>query len=524
MRGISVNVSLIGMLILPLFLFDIVKFRILLPFERQERDLRENGCFSKSELTISTIPKNNSSRHEMQSHRMTLNRLSATSPAIEIIPIKSNIAGNAEITLEQINDIQNIIKPKKYGQPQYFMGNSNSSSNSNDGMSVPFHVIVRSNAKNVSNFDSKRKHNDDSVRITSSSSSFGGQQKPKEKENIPLSFQKLSSTQESGSSFSLNNVIDLVDNDSEIDFGRDGGSPSQAKKRKLDILREGGLEVTPISRKSQESFQLTHSATNNVRSYVPHIMQPNVSLMSLTPMRAPPVIQSLNMYQSTRQVFKDPKEVFTAAKNCKPYCLDLSSKNYKNQQQSQQPPDYTQCHNATEVNQNLHNSQLSFEEMQNSYRGSNPDLQITLVRSQKERPSSSNSSYSQKEKHEHFVPKKPKNDSKQKLPAIPPLNPVIIAAANEFQKLQQQNMPFFPFLSGLDITPMQPNSGALLTKAGSSLSNALDQNLINYLSALYGNPSLLQGNNSLPSHAAEFMKIINNNVSIYSRVPSSKNK
>lgn len=232
--------------------------------------------------------------------------------------------------------------------------------------------------------------------------------------------------------YSQPNVVELVESDDETE--QNHGSNQHMKKRKLDILREGGLEVTPISRRAQaENLQtnLPHQSVSRLNSQT---MQPNVSLMSLTPVRAPPVIQSLNMYQSTSQVFKNPKDdVINAARSSKSYCLDLTSKKQQNHQQ----------YSSDLSRDSNRNNQLSIEEVQRNYRGSNPDLQITLVKPQSESPSSSSSTYNQKiqnnghnQKQRSAPNKKPKTVPSQTLSGVPPLNPVIIAAANELQKIQ----------------------------------------------------------------------------------------
>lgn len=501
--------------------------RILLPFERYERKLRENGHHATSELTISTISKNSANRKYSQNHQNHLNQRHSSSPAIEIIPLKNE---HVELTLEQINEIRNIIKPKDHDNHHFFNGNSNS----NDGVSVPVHVIVRPTA-NGSSMNDKRKAFD-ADRLPGSSRSFMvGQQKPKEKENIPMMLQSTTIVplnRDGVPAFASSNVVELVDSDEDTDMRKGPGGYQNMKKRKLDILREGGLEVTPISRQAQESLLMTYPHQNVPRAN-PQTMQPNVSLMSLSPVRAPPVIQSANMYQSTTQVFKNPKEdVINAARGSKSsYCLDLTSKKHQQQQQQQnqqqQPSDTSR------------KSQLSIEEVQRNYRGSNPDLQITLVKPHQESPSSSSSSMynqkansSQSQRNKSVPYKKSKNvpSSSQTLPGIPPLNPVIIAAANELQKLQQQNMPLFPFLSGLDVTPMHQSSSSSSGSMKNTSHNAppMDpSNLMNYLSALYANP-LLQGNNmnmlSNMSPAVEFMKLFNNSSSSSNnRIPSNKN-
>lgn len=502
--------------------------RILLPFERHERELRENGKYAKAELTISTIPKGNINH---QNNRNTSKRRRSTSPAIEIIPLKNGAMENVELTVEQINEIHNIIKPKDYENQQYYNGNSN------DGVSVPVHVIVRPTPNGSSSVDayntSRKKYDYD--KLPGSSRSFksltntGAYQKPKEKENIPLMLQNHTTimplTRDGVPTFSQMNVVELIDSDEDVDH-KSGSGSNHMKKRKLDILREGGLEVTPISRRAQaESLQMTMPHQSASRSNT-QTMQPNVSLMSLTPVRAPPVIQSMNMYQSTSQVFKNPKEdVINAARNSKAYCLDLTSK--KQQLQYQQ----NQQQHPSDMSREGRNNQLSIEEVQRNYRGSNPDLQITLVKPQSESPSSSSSSYNQKAHNGHnqkprSAPnkKQPKNVPSQTLAGIPPLNPVIIAAANELQKLQQQNMPLFPFLNGLDITPMHQAGPSSSPKNTSSPSTSLDSSLMSYLSAFYSNP-MMHGSNLLSNitPAVEFLKLYNNSSSSSSRIPSSKN-
>ena len=514
--------------------------RILLPFERYERDLRENGKYGSSELTISTIPKNSINPRHSLNNRMQIKRRNSTSPAIEIIPLKNGAAENVELTLEQINEIQNIIKPKDYDSQQYYNGN--------DGVSVPVHVIVRPTNGSSIDYNNKKKlygRYDDHDKLPGSSRSFkatsatggggggGGQQKPKEKENIPLMLQNHTTivplTRDGLPTYPQPNVVELIDSDDDGEYQR--GSGSNQKKRKLDILREGGLEVTPISRRAQADLQILPPHHSSSRSSQ-QIMQPNVSLMSLSPVRAPPVIQSLNMYQSTRQVFKNPKEdVINAARSVKTYCLDLTSKKQQQeQQQQQQQQQQAQQSQPADMSRDYRKSQLSIEEVQRNYRGSNPDLQITLVKPHQESPSSSSSGYkppsnghSQQKVNNNrtssMPTKKPKNVPSQSHHGHPPpLNPVIIAAANELQKLQQQNMSsMFPFLNGLDIMPLQQSSSP---RNSSPPAPQIDPSIMSYLSALYANP-LLQGNN-LMAPAAEFLKMFNNSAT-NNRIPSSKN-
>lgn len=480
--------------------------RILLPFERYEREMRENGKQIKSELTISTIPRGmiNNSKDQSLNNRKSKKPHHSSSPAIEIIPLKNGATSEHELTLEQINEIHNIIKPKEYENRQY----------SNDGVSVPVHVIVRPSA-NSSSMDNSKVF--EYERVQGSPWSFSGSQsKPKEKENIPMMLKSttiLPLNRDGVPTFSSSGVVDLVDDSDDDDAGFKKGH-QHSKKQKLDILREGGLEVTPISRR--DSLPFTHPAPTRSQT-----MQPNVSLMSLTLMRAPPVIQSPNMYQSTGQVFKNPfsfkypnEEPVSTAKSQKTCCLDLTS---KKQQQNQQV--------ALDTPRDHRKNQLSIEEVQRNYRGSNPDLQITLVKPYQDVPSSSSSGTYSNSKTTPKNRSAPAKKSKNLPQPLPPLNPVIIAAANELQKLQPQNMPLFPFLSGLDITPMQqsgPSNGS--SKAAPAPPNAMNASIMSYLSALYSNP-LLQNNNLLSNMShVEFLKNFTLNSSTSNNaIPSSKN-
>lgn len=417
--------------------------RILLPFERHEKELRENGG-TRSELTISTISKNSVRRDSQQTQEKR-----RPEPAVEIIPLRNGAVKNVELSMDY--------------------------NSSNDGMSVPVHVIVRPSANGL--LDTSKRRAFENERMPGSSRSFVGGQK----ENIPLLLQNATTimplTREG-----IPAIVELVDSDDGDENSQNLGQQN-AKKQKLDILREGGLEVTPISRKAQtESLLLPYPPARQIS------MQPNVSLMSLTPVRAPPVIQSLNMYQSTSQVFKNPKEdVINAAKNSKSYCLDLTSK--KQQQDYQQHQQHSQRSKG---------NQLSIEEVQRNYRGSNPDLQITLVKPHLESPSSSTMNSGSTSRNRQS--QKPYNNARN-VPSQPPMNPVL----NELQKLQHLHMPsLLPFLSGVvDITPQPKTNQPTLDQS---------QALSAYLAALYGQ-------NILPNMpAVEFLKQFSNN-----RIPSSKN-
>lgn len=425
--------------------------RILLPFEMYERELRDN--FSKgSELTISPIPKNYKGRRDFQDNQSK--RYDTSSPAIEIIPLK-NGTNSGELTLDQIKEFQRH-------------------DNSNDGMPLPVHVIMRSS------------NGDQSSEVNTNS---GGQ-----KENIPMrkSLQDLGFRTDPRASFN-----------------------HHFKKQKLDILREGGLEVTPISKKAQSDIATIIRQPSTHK----HVMQPSVSLTSLTPVRAPKVIQSLNMYQPTNQVFKNPKEdVLNAIKGIKSECLDLTSKKmnrFDGQRQSS-----SSSSNPT--------NQISLEDVRKSYRGSNPDLQITLVKSQQQESTSSSSPIASSGSSNRYDNKShastPTTSSKQQSnrnSSPSPINPMLnnealLAAASQLQKFQQQQgLSLFPFLSGIDITPMRQQSNM-----PSHPNLPLDSSLMSYIS-LYSNP-LLQGQNFFQnlSPAVDLLKFYNNAAASKDRAPS----
>lgn len=457
--------------------------RILLPFERYERELRENGKGSRSELTISTIPRTTINKKVSELQQNPGRRQSSSSPAIEIIPLKNGAVKN-ELTVEQMSEIQKIIKP---GHSDY---------NTND-VSVPVHVIVRPSP------NGSMDTNSGSSRAMKTMSGVGGQ-----KENIPLSTTVVPMSRDGQLPHSGRSVVDLIDSDDDDDSSRTAPGGQQMKKRKLDILREGGLEVTPISRRVQMANAFASHPP--VPSSSRQTMQPNVSLMSLAPVRAPPVIQSLNMYQSTRQVFKNPKdEIVNATRNSKSYCLDLTSNN-KNQpsssassSQSQQYPQANVQQAHSQGKKNL----LSIEEVQRAYRGSNPDLQITLVKPHNEPHSSGSISNSNHPPVNNNRKPKNSNSSSQ---ATPPINPALIAAANELQKLQQQNLHLFPFLSNLDITPMQNQQSSKGMAQSQPSPVQMNASLMSYLSALYATNPLLRGQNIFSNLSGEFLKQLKN--------------
>jgi hypothetical protein len=316
----------------------------------------------------------------------------------------------------------------------------------------------------------------------------------------------------------------------------------------LDILREGGLEVTPISRGQMENLLML--LPRGAAAATSH-QQPKVSLTSLPPVHAPPVIQSLNMYQPTTRVFKNPKEEVDGMRaGAKNFCLDLTR---KRSSASMTPENLSIAHRS---------SQPSLEEFQRNYRESNPDLQITLVKSeqqQQQQQHRTQNGISHNQSTPLNIPRR-SNATQKSTPAaadkkqqqqkttiqipqgIPPLNPTLIAAANELQK---RNMlpkhPMFsggnPFLAGLDITPSHLDITPLPQSASMNVHQskcappqqqmpmqdqsmqppAINPALLSYLSALYTNPMPMFPNLQNPADLLKFYQ-----KSLAARVPSSK--
>lgn len=162
-----------------------------------------------------------------------------------------------------------------------------------------------------------------------------------EKENIPyLTASKTTTiTPILGNSnrypSSISEIIDLVDSDNESSKSPSPTPPSHVtssgltfpnmKKRKLDILRQGGLEVTAINNtigplNSSSTSKSAHtdsssSALGSLRSCID----------SAPPPFPTPMFQSMCMYTKTSDIFGNPKHLIpapTSTTNAK--CLDLS--------------------------------------------------------------------------------------------------------------------------------------------------------------------------------------------------------
>lgn len=162
--------------------------------------------------------------------------------------------------------------------------------------------------------------------------------KPNEKENIPyLAGSKTTTiTPILGNSnkpdhrlpSTISEIIDLVDSDNESNSSTSPAQPSNTifpnmKKRKLDILRQGGLEVTAINNAigplSSHSFGARpQRSVNNI-------------VVSATPIDAPPadtpapMFQSKCMYVRTSRIFGNPKDMIpTPSQAAELSCIDLT--------------------------------------------------------------------------------------------------------------------------------------------------------------------------------------------------------
>lgn len=232
--------------------------------------------------------------------------------------------------------------------------------------------------------------------------------KPNEKENIPyLSGSKTTTiTPILGNSnksmlrlpTSSSEIIDLVDSDNDS-----GNSPSpipqsqavpsstmfpNMKKRKLDILRQGGLEVTAINNAigplngshthntSKPSLNVP-SSSSNVYNISTSATQINTAAVA-TPT---PMFQSKCMYTKTSRIFGNPKDLIpvpTPATNTN--CLDLTIQR-GNCQDVQEllrlPPTTTirKAHTSSLASATNLSSSLTLS----AHNITDPNLQITLV-------------------------------------------------------------------------------------------------------------------------------------------------
>lgn len=270
------------------------------------------------------------------------------------------------------------------------------------------HVRVKSDRSKDWN-GSRRASSTHTAAPTSLGSVTVSAMKPNEKENIPyLAGSKtttitpiLGNSNKSMLRFpsTISEIIDLVDSDNDS-----SNSPSPTpqshmssssamfpnmKKRKLDILRQGGLEVTAINNTIgplNGSHTLGPSKPSLIvppsRSVVNNISASATSIDTAPGTAPTPMFQSKCMYTKTSRIFGNPKDLIpvpTHATN--PKCLDLSVQRRMDQDSLEilrLPPATTikMAHTSspTAIATNL-SSSVSLA----AHNLADPNLQITLV-------------------------------------------------------------------------------------------------------------------------------------------------
>lgn len=219
--------------------------------------------------------------------------------------------------------------------------------------------------------------------------------KPNEKENIPyLAGSKtttitpiLGNSNKSGNRLpaSISEIIDLVDSDNDSNSSAPTAQTSTThvpnmKKRKLDILRQGGLEVTAINNTigplNNHSFSVrpTRSVNNIVVSATP---------VESTANDAPtPMFQSKCMYMKTSKIFGNPKDRIPTPNHASDInCIDLSvqKSDGRNSLNSLRLPSTTTIKRAQNSTINSPSAELTPTTAIAGHKITDPNLQITLV-------------------------------------------------------------------------------------------------------------------------------------------------
>lgn len=376
--------------------------KILLPFERHDNEL------------------GNHTKYRLQNLERRL------SPSLEIIPIKKEDYNGKDLTKEQMMKIQSLVKSREVEKQRESDDRMSSVSvpltttitvQCNDQQIMnqikitnqiqiqqirvnPEDSPLRCNIKqDKSGSDvSEESGTNKSSSVQSKTSSLRNVRKSavttppsgqREKENIPLFLGCKSTTitpivSVGSSTINLNStpkeqiivtpeIVDLADNSDSESSSRgtkrsSGGadSPSLAKRKKLDMLKAGGLEVTPISSNSAasalwqrdlfkaagsmnpEEFLRTLQNLNSKLEITPSSTQNNFStkLGKVLPPKnravitsaSLPKLQPVGMYAQTGRIYGDPKEILPPDyhKSSSSSMIDLTAQTQQHQKQHQQ--------------------------------------------------------------------------------------------------------------------------------------------------------------------------------------------
>lgn len=300
---------------------------------------------------------------------------------------------------------------------------------------------------------------------------------------------------------SISEIIDLVDSDNE---GHSGGNVPNMKKRKLDILRQGGLEVTAISH--NKSGQMAHNSRGAHASslVIPPVnvskmngTKANTSTISAQTSVPKPRFQSTSMYSNTSCVFGNPKDLIQPAQATEYNCIDLTVEKCDPTLRIRLPESTTIQKAHTFSPFAAHHQKLA-----------DPNLQITLVPPLQSAHTS----------HTFSTKRRPTDNSKLSTPTatislggdkatVTPLPSALIttpsarisATSSTTSACDADNLPVLPVPTILNV----PNMNDL------KINQLFLQNMLDpmYLTNFYNNPSLLF-QQSLPPEILQGLGII----------------
>ncbi|XP_031622647.1 uncharacterized protein LOC116340337 [Contarinia nasturtii] len=302
--------------------------------------------------------------------------------------------------------------------------------------------------------------------------------KPNEKENIPyLSGSKTTTITPilGNSNKSLrypNSMSDVIDLDSD---NEDSQSPPQShlysggamfpnmKKRKLDILRQGGLEVTaisnsggPVNNQSVHGSTSTSSAQPVNVSKVKTTSKINASLTGAHIDVPLPKFQSQCMYKRTTRIFGNPKDLIPLPTQTTEYnCIDLTVEKCEPQLPiGLRLPQSTTIQKAHSTPATVLTTTLPTAAQLAAQKITDPNLQITLV------PPISHAHNSHA--HHHNNKRKSSDNNKTTISGL---------------KLSEQKIPSLP--PSITTTPIGNFSNSTNASSGASSSASPPSTLLN---------------------------------------------